>query len=52
MKTIEEIIKNYENYETSIEDRFGRRLCKFLTEGQMKEIGFELKEGIYHTPAE
>lgn len=52
MKTIEEIIKNYENYETSIEDRFGRRLCKFLTEGQMKEIGFELREGIDHTPEE
>lgn len=52
MKTIEEIIKNYENYGTSIEDRFGRRLCQFLTKEQMKEIGFELEEGIDHTPAE
>ena len=52
MKTIEEIIKNYENYETFIEDRFGRRLCQFLTKEQMKEIGFELEEGIDHTPAE
>lgn len=52
MKTIEEIIKNYENYETSIEDRFGRRLCQFLTREQMVKIGFELEEGIDHTPAE
>lgn len=52
MKTIEEIIKNYENYETYIEDRFGRRLCQFLTREQMVKIGFELEEGIDHTPAE
>lgn len=52
MKTIEEIIKNYENYETSIEDRFGRRLCQFLTREQMVKIGFELEGGIDHTPKE
>lgn len=52
MKTIEEIIKNYKNYETSMDDRFGRRLCQFLTKEQIKEIGFELEEGTDHTPAE
>lgn len=50
MKTIEEIIKNYENYETSIEDRFGRRLCQFLTREQMVKIGFKLGENVDHIP--
>ena len=52
MKTIEEIIKNYENYETSIEDRFGRRLCQFLTREQMVKIGFELGGNADHIPKE
>lgn len=52
MKTIEEIIKNYENYETSIEDRFGRRLCQFLTRDQMVKIGFELSGNVDHIPKE
>lgn len=52
MKTIEEIIKNYENYETSIEDRFGRRLCQFLTREQMVKIGFELGGNVNHIPKE
>lgn len=40
MKTIEEIIKNYKEYETFIDDRFGRRFCEFLTIKQMGELGF------------
>lgn len=52
MKTIEEIIKNYENYETSIEDRFGRRLCQFLTREQMVKIGFEIGGNVDHIPKE
>ena len=52
MKTIEKIIKNYENYETSIEDRFGRRLCQFLTREQMVKIGFELGGNVNHIPKE
>lgn len=52
MKTLEEIIGNYKEFETSIEDRIGARLCQFLTVEQMKEIGFELKEGAEHTPIE
>lgn len=42
MKTIEEILNNYEDYKTIIEDRFGRRLCEFLTQEQAKSIGFAL----------
>lgn len=52
MKTLEEIIGNYKEFETSLEDRLGVRLCQFLTVEQMKEIGFELKEGAEHTPIE
>lgn len=44
MKKIEEILENYEEYETVLEDRFGRRFSDFLTIEQMKKIGFELKE--------
>lgn len=44
MKTIDEILNNYKEYETFLEDRFGRRLCPFLTIDQMSKIGFSLNE--------
>ena len=44
MKTIDEIINNYKDWETFIEDRFGIRLCGFLTEEQCEKIGFRVKE--------
>ena len=44
MKKIEEIINNYDEYKTYIDDRFGRRFCDFLTSEQAKEIGFEIKK--------
>lgn len=44
MKKIEEIIDNYEKYETYLEDRFGIRFIDFLTSDQAKKIGFEIKE--------
>ena len=44
MKTIEEIIENYSEYEVFLDDRFGKRLCDFLTVEQAKMIGFEFKE--------
>lgn len=44
MKKIEEIIDNYEKYETYLEDRFGIRFIAFLTSDQAKKIGFEIKE--------
>lgn len=44
MKTLQEILDNYNKYETFLEDRFGRRLCEFLTIEQMEQIGFELED--------
>lgn len=44
MKKIEEIINNYDEYKTYIDDRFGIRFCDFLTSEQAKEIGFEIKK--------
>lgn len=45
MKTIEEILENYSNYKTPIDDRFGRRFSDFLTQEQGAKIGFIPKEG-------
>lgn len=44
MKTIEDILNNYKEYETFMDDRFGRRFCKFLTVDQVKQLGFEFKD--------
>lgn len=41
MKKLEEILKNYGEYKTYIQDRLGTRLCDFLTEEQAKKIGFK-----------
>ena len=40
MKTIQEVLNNYKEYETFLDDRFGIRLCGFLTKEQMKEINY------------
>lgn len=52
MKTINEILENYSEYETFLEDRFGSRLCDFLTVEQVEKIGFRFKEGYVHEPKE
>ena len=52
MKTIQEILDNYKEYEVFLEDRFGSRLSNFLTIEQMNSIGFKLKEGATHTVKE
>lgn len=44
MKTLQEVLDNYKEYETFMEDRFGNRLSYFLTAEQHKLIGFEVKE--------
>ena len=44
MKTIEEILNNYIEWKTFFDDRFGIRLCQFLTEEQMNSIGFSLSD--------
>lgn len=40
MKTINEILSNYKEYKTFLDDRFGVRFCEFLTLEQMEAIGF------------
>ena len=55
MKTIKEVLENYKEYEVFLDDRFGVRLCQFLTIEQMKQIGFEYKdqeESNKHKPKE
>ena len=44
MKSIEEILDNYSEYETFLDDRFGRRFADFLTDEQMLKIGYEVKD--------
>ncbi len=44
MKTINEILENYKDWETPLDDRFGVRLCQFLTVEQAIQIGFEFGE--------
>ena len=48
MKKLSEILKNYQDYETMLDARFGKRLCDFLTVAQAKKIGFTFKEGYVH----
>ena len=45
MKSIKEILDNYKEYETPLDDRFGIRFCDFLTEEQGKTIGYVTSEG-------
>lgn len=51
MKTIDEIISNYEEYETFVEDRFGKRFCEFLAIDQIDKIGFTTTN-LNHKPKE
>ena len=44
MKTIKEILDNYKDYEVFLDDRFGVRLCQFLTIEQMKQLGFKYND--------
>lgn len=45
MKTIKQILENWEDFKGFLDDRFGRRFSGFLTEGQARAIGWTLKEG-------
>lgn len=49
MKTLNEILDNYKDYAVVLDDRFGSRLAKFLTEEQLEKIGFKYDgdEGLY-----
>lgn len=48
MKTIEEIIENYSDYKTLIQDRFGMRFSDFLTPEQAEKIGIRIKDEYKH----
>ena len=51
MKTIEHIIEHYSDYETYLDDRFGRRLCDFLTPEQAEMIGWKVDtDGVKQSP--
>ena len=41
MKTIQEIIENYKEYETFLDDRFGRRFVDFLPVEDWEKVGFK-----------
>jgi len=44
MKSIEYILDNYKDFETFLDDRFGRRFSDFLTHEQMEQIGMGVKD--------
>ena len=44
MKSIKEILDNYKEYETFLDDRFGTRFLEFLTIEEMSKIGIKLKD--------
>lgn len=52
MKTLDEVLNNYKDYSTFLEDRFGSRLCEFLTNDQALNIGFKFKDGYVNEPVE
>lgn len=52
MKSINEIIENWKEWETFLDDRFGKRLCDFLTVEQAEKIGWTFNKGYVHTPKE
>lgn len=43
MKALQEILNNYKEWKVFLDDRFGARLCSFLTVEQAKAIGFDFK---------
>lgn len=44
MKTLDEIVNNYEEWSVFLDDRFGVRLAQFLTQEQLEKIGFKWNE--------
>lgn len=50
MKTIQEVIDNYEDYQTLIEDRFGYRFAGWLEIEQLERIGFSIKDDAVWKP--
>jgi hypothetical protein len=48
MKALKEVLENYSEYETFLEDRFGTRILDFLEQDELGKIGFKVKEGHEH----
>jgi len=46
MKSLDEVLKNIELYESCMGNRFSTRLLKFMTVEQLDIIGFQLKDGV------
>lgn len=40
MKTLQWVLENYKGLETCLDNRLGRRLCQFLNDEQMAQIGY------------
>lgn len=40
MIKLDTILENYKDWEVELDDRFGRRLCDFLDDEQIEQIGF------------
>lgn len=50
MLKLQTILDNYKEWETLIDDRFGRRLCNFLTPEQAEKINFILSSELAQKP--
>ena len=48
MKALKEVLENYSEYKTFLEDRFGTRISDFLEQEELDKIGFKVKEGLEH----
>lgn len=44
MKTKQEVLENYKELETAIDNRFAKRLVDYLTVDELKTIGLEVKD--------
>lgn len=53
MKTLEEVLRDHKDHETTFDGRLGRRLVAFLTPEQAEQIGYKITEGAEkHSPLE
>ena len=44
MRTKQEVLENYKELETCIDNRFGKRLADFLTVEELSQIGIQVKD--------
>jgi len=46
MKSLDEVLRNIESYESCMGNRFSTRLLQFMNVEQLDIIGFQLKDGV------